>query len=187
MLSVLILSAYALFESGYRDQFFMREQNEAVEQARRGMRVMIKEMREAADGDNGAYPLELADDYELIFYSDIDVDAITERVRYFLENDQLKKGVTKPIGSPLVYDPDDEKVVNIVDFVVNAGEGEPVFSYYNGDYPGDVVYNPLDTPAALVDVQLVKVYLLVNVNPLKVPDNVALTSFVQMRNLKDNL
>ncbi len=60
------------------------EESVAIDEARRGIETMLKEIRAANTGDNGAYPIERADDKQFIFYGDIDDDGATERVRYFL-------------------------------------------------------------------------------------------------------
>lgn len=187
IVAVLMVAGATVATSGFEQQLFMRRQNDALEEAKRGIEVMVEEIREAADGDNGAYPIELADDYTFIIFSDIDVDAITERVRYFVENEELKKGTIEPSGVPLVYNSNDEIVVTVASFVVNQTNTLPVFRYYNKDYPGDLVNNPLSTPATIADVTLVEVRLLVNTNPVKAPDNLQIDSFVQIRNVKSNL
>ena len=69
---------------GYRTFGFSWQQSVAIDEARRGIEIMIKEIREAKTGDNGSYPIVLADDKEFIFFSDVDNDGQTERVRYFL-------------------------------------------------------------------------------------------------------
>ena len=68
----------------YRTHSYQWEQALAISEARRGIETMIKEMREAREGENGAYPIDYAGDKELVFYSDIDNDGRTERIRYFL-------------------------------------------------------------------------------------------------------
>jgi prepilin-type N-terminal cleavage/methylation domain-containing protein len=68
----------------YRTYGYTWQQSVAVNEARRGIEIMVKEIREAKTGDNGSYPIEVAQDKEFIFYSDIDGDGLTERVRYFL-------------------------------------------------------------------------------------------------------
>lgn len=68
----------------YRTHGFEWQQSIAIDEARRGIETMVKEIREARPGDNGSYPIEKAGDKEFIFYSDIDGDGETERVRYFL-------------------------------------------------------------------------------------------------------
>lgn len=183
---VIATTAFTLYRLSFRQQYFLGDLNDAVEETKRAMRVSSKEIREAADGDNGAYPVELADDYIVIFYSDIDRDTITERVRYFLEGEILKKGVTKSSGFPLIYNPAGEIITPIAYHLVNYARGVPAFKYYNGDYPGDAVNNPLATPADLQEMRLVEFNFIVNINPYKPPDDLFLNTFILLRNLKDN-
>lgn len=70
---------------GYRVHSYTFQQATAIGEARKGVETMVKEIREARIGDNGAYIIEKAEDYEFIFYSDIDKDKETERVRYFIK------------------------------------------------------------------------------------------------------
>lgn len=69
---------------GYRAYGFAWQQSIAIDEARKGIEKMAKEIRESRSGDNGSYAIESAGDKEFVFYSDIDKDAQTERVRYFL-------------------------------------------------------------------------------------------------------
>jgi type II secretory pathway pseudopilin PulG len=68
----------------YRTQSYTVEQAVAIDEARRGVDIMANEIRRARYGDNGAYPIEKGAGKEFIFYSDIDADGLTERVRYYL-------------------------------------------------------------------------------------------------------
>jgi len=69
----------------FRTQSYAFQQMMAISEARKGVEQMVKEIREAKVGDDGSYIIEKATDYEFIFYSDIDKDAETERVRYFIK------------------------------------------------------------------------------------------------------
>lgn len=75
--SGLILAAYNIHNHTFK-------QSLAIGEARRGVETMVKEIREARMGDDGSYPIVMAGEKEFIFYSDIDKDGDTERVRYFL-------------------------------------------------------------------------------------------------------
>jgi type II secretory pathway pseudopilin PulG len=86
-IGIIILSMGALaafIVMAYRTYGYTWEQARAIDEARRGIETMVKEIREARQGDDGSYPIEKAEDKEFIFYSDIDRDGDTERVRYFL-------------------------------------------------------------------------------------------------------
>jgi Tfp pilus assembly protein PilV len=82
--SLVIGTVSGLILTVYRSHGFASQQSMAIEEARRGIEIMVKEIREAREGEDGSYPIEKADDKELIFYSDIDNDGKTERVRYYL-------------------------------------------------------------------------------------------------------
>lgn len=69
---------------GFRAQSYNFQQATAINEARKGVETMVKEIRAAKTADDGSYLIEKADDNEFIFYSDIDKDGAVERVRYFL-------------------------------------------------------------------------------------------------------
>jgi len=291
----------------YKTQSYAWQQSLAVEEARRGVKIMVKEIREANNGDDGSFIIEKADDKEFVFYSDIDKDDLIEKVRYFiggvnsgllegervsfgdggycdtafnnflegvitsaslevsLEGDfgmaneyadiyadgqylgrvceagcfdcagnwqgntvfnvidfvqdgavdlradsssyvnnncdwiennhsikarfrlsyeeeiegmshQLKKGVTNPVGSPLEYPSDQENVSIVSSYIRNESF---IFEYFDGD--GNKI---TDYPAKLIDTKMMKVYLVVNVDPGKAPDDFCLESYVKLRNLE---
>ena len=291
----------------YRTHGFTWQQSIAIDEARRGIETMVKEIREARSGDDGSYPIEKADDKEFIFYSDVDKDGAVERVRYFLgtassgnqtqecvsytqggtcsvtfsnflkgtlksaqvkvlvEGDfgasneyaeifaegiklgdicktgctdcagswqgttiydvtlsasdnsiqfladsssrvnpscdwgeinhsmkakfefswteeisgfahELRKGVTNPTDFPIKYPLDQEEISIISAFVRNV---PPIFEYY--DSQGNKI---IDYPARLIDSKLMKVYLVVNVDPNRPPQDFELKSSIQLRNLK---
>ena len=290
----------------YRTQSFAWEQSVAVDEARRGVKTMVREIREARTGDDGSYPIEKADDKEFIFYADIDKDGVTERVRYFIgtvgsgvqdqecvvfndggfcnilfsnffngnlisaqikvsvegdfgwnnkeyaeisvdgvylsnicrngcadcpgtwqgdiisditdqasdnylnilidaDNDvdnicdwidpnhamkakveliweeenpdlahQFMKGVTDPVDG--LYLEENEVVSIISSYVRNA---PPIFEYYDAE--GEII---TEYPARLSDTKLMKLHLIVNVDPDRAPDDLELKSYVQLRNLR---
>ena len=289
----------------YRTQNYTLEQSLGIDEARRGVEIMVKEIRGAAVGDDGSYPIEKADDKEFIFYSDIDGDNKVERVRYFLgtvnsgsqtqecqtslqggtcgvnfsnflqgtltsaqiktslqgdfgasdeyadfsadgnnlgrvcqidctdcpgvwqgattfdvtnqaidgsifflgdanntvdplcpyamkanfefswsENLQgldheFRKGVIEPvedISGQVSYPLNQENIQVMTSFVRNLS---PIFSYF--DENGNQLVN---YPARLIDTKLMKVYLIINVDPNHSPQNFELESYVQLRNLK---
>jgi len=163
----------------YQTQTYTFQQSQAIGEARRGIETMVREIRKANFGDNGFYALEKADNYEFIFYSDIDQDRETERVRYFVEGTSFKKGVINPESFPVQYPVDKEKISVLSAYVRNS---PPIFHYFDGDHN-----ELLPTPARLKDTKLMSVYLVVNVDPNRSPQDFVLESAVQIRNLKTNL
>jgi hypothetical protein len=159
---------------------------QSVEQARGGVDILIREIREAQNSESGSYTLERADDQEFIFYADVDNDEKRERVRYFLDGSDLIKGVIQPTSDiPPTYPAENETVKTISEYIRNGAD--PIFYYYNGDWPLVTEGNPLDTPARLVDTKYMRIFLRINVDPSKIPQEYELSSGVQLRNLKDNL
>jgi type II secretory pathway pseudopilin PulG len=293
----------------YKSHGYSIQQSIAINEARKGIKTMVKEIREAKPGDDGSYPIEKAEDKEFIFYSDIDKDGATEKVRYFLgsvssgsqtqecvsfqdggfcnvnfsnflsggtlesaqvtvsvEGDfgqgseyaeiftdgsfklgnicqsgcsdcagdwqgttvfnvtaqatdddigfaadarssvddicdwidedhsmkvrfelswtesitgadhEFKKGITNPTGIPPQYPQDQEAVTIITSYVRN---NPPIFTYFNGNNQ-----EITERPARLQDTKVMELYLVINVNPKRAPQDFELTSSVQLRNLK---
>jgi len=305
---LIIILLFSMIAMLYTTHSYAWQQSAAIDEARRGIKTMVQEIRQARSGDNGSFAVEKADDKEFIFYSDIDKDGKTERVRYFLgivssgsqtqqcvtfttggsctvnfsnflqgtlksaqvkvsvEGDlgqgseyadiyadgqnlgkvcqsgcsdcagtwqgttvfdvsglaadnfiqltadatsqvnnncnwqephhalkasfelsweeeitagqhELKKGVIKPTSSPVDYPPDQEEVSIISSYVRNS---PPIFEYF--DATGDKI---IDYPARLADTKLMKVFLVVNIDPNRLPQDFELESYVQLRNLKE--
>jgi prepilin-type N-terminal cleavage/methylation domain-containing protein len=156
----------------------------SVDDANANITRLVRELRNARTGDNGAYALVQADDQELIFYADIDYDGETERVRYTLVDTEFTRGIIEPTGFPVTYPSDQEKTNVVAENVRNVTD--PIFYYYNGDWPEDTTNNPLDTPTRLSDTKLMRLYLKVNQTDDTTKDYI-LESYVQIRSLKENL
>lgn len=155
----------------------------AREEARRTLKMITAEVREASPSSIGAYPIAEANSTSFVFYSNIDSDSLKERVRYFLDRTTLKKGVIKPSGNPLSYDPATEAISEVIHDVANGAT--PIFSYYDTNYDGTTP--PLGEPVDIPSIRLVKITILIDKDPLQPPAAIILTTQVSMRNLKDNL
>lgn len=155
----------------------------AQEDARRVLKILSKEIRSMSPSSLGAYPILQAGTSSLIFYTNIDNDSLQERVRYFLTDNTLKKGTIKPVGNPLVYDEDNEKITEIVHNVISTTT--PIFSYYDTNYDGlsPALIQPVDS----LLVRLIKIDLIIDDDPSKLPATLYMTTQVSIRNLKDNL
>lgn len=176
---VISLILWAFIANGYKTQNFAMDQSSAITEAQRGVETFVKELREALPGDTGAYPIETADAQNLIFYADFDRDAAIEKVHYWLDGSDFKKGVTKASGSPLSYNPANEQISILSRYVQNGTD--PIFTYRDGNY------GQLSTPADTNAVKLVHIYLRIDLYPQKAPTNYDLESDVAIRNLKENL
>ncbi len=80
-----------------------------------------KYVSRARVSENGSYPIVSATEDEFIFYSDYDGDGIVERVRYFLEAQQLKVGIIEPdiTQEPASYGDDTETITTVSKYVIN--------------------------------------------------------------------
>ena len=156
-----------------------------VDQTNNFMNNLVRELRTARNADNGAYPLETVNDQEISFYSDLDFDNQTEKIRYFLEGTSLFKGVTKPTGFPVTYPSTQEKLIKLTDYVRNGSAA--VFTYYNGDWPADKTHNPLTLAKRLTETKLIRLYLRLNTQADKQNEDFILESYTQLRMLKNNL
>lgn len=159
-----------------------RLQQQAVEDARIQLERISRAMREARPADTGAYALVDMQPQRIIFYSDVDADEVTERIRYELSGTDLVRGITEPSGTPLSYNVANEQVMAVARGIRNGVD--PLFTYYSGDYPDD--QTPL-SPLDLTEVKYIQFRLLIDVNPDVPPEPIDLRSQVQLRNLKTNL
>jgi len=182
-LAITMVTTYVI--SGYKVNRFAEEQNEAMEHARKGIETMVEEVREAAPAENGDFPIAQADDQSFIFYSDIDVDQETEKVRYSLDGTDLKKGVTQPSGFPATYLSENEVTTVLSMYVRN--DTDPIFYYYDSSWAGIDTNDHLTTPVSPNNVGVIRLNLEININPIIAPQPFILESFVQVRNLKENL
>lgn len=175
-----------LFLKSWDTNKFILEEGIASASVSHTVNKIIKELRGVRQADNGDFPVASGSDFDLKVYIDIDGDTVTERVHYFLDlnTDQMKMGVTKPTGStPVTYPATDDTVTVLAKYIVNESNN-PVFYYYNKNYPGDTTNNPLAVPVKVGDVRLIRVHLLLNIDPIHAPNNINIESFVDLRNLE---
>ncbi len=152
-----------------------------MQDAKRTVSGIANELRTTSISSIGAYALAEAQATSLTFYSNIDSDSLVERLRYFLDGTTLKRGVLKPSGSPLAYNPANEQVSDAVAYVRN----DDIFSYFDENYQG--TGSPLTFPVNISTVRLIQIKLSVDRYPDLPPAAFLLTTKVNLRNLKDNL
>lgn len=158
------------------NQMFNQSRDQALAQntLRKVMDSFAKELRSAQNADTGAYLLVEALEQSIIFYSDIDKDGSRERLHYFLDGIDFKKGVTDP--------PAPEVITTIVSDIRNT---EPIFTYFDENYTG--IEPALAQPVNINQVRLVHMKFTADINPLKPPGPISIETSVVIRNLKTNL
>jgi len=82
--TIISTAVFSIISHIYRTYSFNLQITQAISEARRGMKVMLREIRAADTGEDGSFTIETANATEFTFYSDIDRDGEIERVRYFL-------------------------------------------------------------------------------------------------------
>lgn len=160
----------------YQSNAFILEQTAALESTRRGHTFTLQNMREASYGDDGSYPITIAATSTMTFHGDIDVDGGVERIRLYLQNGTLYRGVTNSNGNPASYVGQPEVREAIASFVRNSAS-TPIFTYYNED--GAALAQPVD----LTEIVSVGVRLDVDLNPNRAPNVFTLSGTSTLRNL----
>jgi len=158
----------------YKTHGYVFQQAMAVTEARKGVSIMVKELREAKTGEDGSYVIEKAEPSEIVFYSDIDKDGEIERVRYYLQGTNLMKEIINPEGLPAQYSsvPEERFLSRYI------GEtSPPIFTYLGED--GEI----LGISIRKKDTKMVEIYLQVEVPNGRFSVKYVLESTVKFRNL----
>lgn len=182
---VLAFGIIGLFVILNRGQDMIFNDYLSVDRTNTTVSKLVKEIRTARNGENGSYVIEDAEEQSVTFYSDIDFDGRVEKVRYYLQGTSLYRAYIDPVGNPVTYPQANEVVQELTDTVQN--DTEPLFYYYNGDWPEDTTNNPLQAPITLADIKLIRVYLRLNARPNNQKGDYIIDSSATIRIIKDNL
>ncbi len=148
------------------------------------LRTMLREMRTAQQGANGAYPLVNVGTSTISFFADPDNNGTIERVSYFLASSSIYRGIIQPSGNPVVYIGTSQINKMIVTNVRNSSS-TPLFQYFDTNYNG--TSSPLTQPVTATAVRLVKINLTLDVDLNRSPTPMTYTVQASFRNLKSNL
>lgn len=150
------------------------------QQIEQTMQLIVPEIRSIAQGIDGAYPIAEATTSTFQFYSDVDRNGSFDRVRYFLSNGTLKKGVIKPTGSPPVYATSSEAITDVVAGVVG---GTTLFSYYDSSATSSTS-NALPSPVDVLRIKTIKITIVANQGTSAKPSLVGAETSATIRNLR---
>lgn len=183
---LLVMVGVTLFQ---RDVFYLNSVQNAsfstIQDARSILRTMTQELRSTAPGGDGSYPVITASTSTLTFYSDVNNDGVSDRIRYFLATTTLSRGVIIATGSPITYNTSNEKIATLASNVRNNASSTSVFDYFDGTYNG--TSSPLAQPVAVSAVRNVKITIILDLDPNRSPTPRTYVTDVTLRNLKDNL
>jgi prepilin-type N-terminal cleavage/methylation domain-containing protein len=151
--------------------------------ARQLIFVFSKELRNVTTAVTGAYALADVSNQQLIFFTDTGTSI--NRVRYYIQNGALYKGLTKPSGNPPIYNLGSEANTLVQKDVANGAS--PLFYYYDGNYngtPGSFLAQPVNpTTVKFIRMNLI-IYKKLNA---KATGTYTVTASGTIRNLKTNL
>ncbi|PIS41363.1 MAG: hypothetical protein COT25_03575 [Candidatus Kerfeldbacteria bacterium CG08_land_8_20_14_0_20_42_7] len=179
LLGVVVVGVGTYTSSSLRTWRLVKEQADAQSNIRASMQPVQSAIREMQNSDNGSFAIESATATEFIFYANVDADDNRERVRLFLQNNELKKGIIDPTGTPATYPVGSEAIDTIASYVHLDGD---LFSFYDEKYTGSE--NTLTFPVNPTDIHLVQIHFLVDKDINDLPPPSELTFQVTPRNLK---
>jgi len=183
-LLVLFLVALATFG---RDLFVFNDRYglsfSADSNAKSALKKLTAELRAAESSATGGFLIEMVASTSLIFFSDPDGDGVRERLRYFIEDRSLKRGLTEPSGNPPVYVSGDEKIQTLIADLLTASS---TFVYFNNDYDGTASSTPLTEPIDVQAVKMARFVFVIQAPSNRAPAPYTVQSEVMIRNVKDN-
>lgn len=176
ILSAVLLESIVRF---YSINSYTISQSAEVDSARRGMELIVRDLREMTFADNGTYPLAVMGTSTIGFYSDIDRDNSVEYVRYVLTGTTLRKYVYNATGTPLSYStttPDE--TISVSANVRNIAQATSTFKFFDDNH---ILSSATST---VTDIRYIEVQLIVNVDPARSPGEFTIRSSAAPRNLK---
>lgn len=181
--SIALGAVFTFILQGMKAQNMNIQQIIAQSDARYTLKKIATELRQAQYSEEGNYPVAEATNNSLIFYADIDSDLQTERLRYYLEGNELKRGKIEPEGEPPKYYSASEKITSLAKHLA-MGETS-IFKYYEGNFTGTEA--SMSLPINLGKIRLIQITVIIDANPNETPPPLQLETEVVLRNLKDNL
>ncbi len=180
LFTVLSLALTESITSFYRFNAYTIAQAYQVNHARRGVEFLVRDVREMTYADDGTFPLALMEPDRIGFYSDIDRDDSVEYVEYELVDTVFEKRIYDATGTPPVYDGTPEEAVTLSEYVQNGLQDIDTFTYYD--------QNGVSASATttVTDIRYVEVRIIVNIDPVRDPDEFMLQSSAALRNLKEH-
>lgn len=155
-----------------------------ADQTRRLANRIAQELRNTVTASNGAYSIATADAQQLTFFSNVDGGTDIERVRYYLSNGKLYRGIVKQSGSPVGYT--GAEVSTVVQNDVANGT-TPLFYYYDENFD-DSTDVPLTQPVSIATVTYIQLNILVyKKTTITTTPYFTVSSGVALRSLKSNL
>lgn len=156
-----------------------------ADQTRKLSYQIMQELRNAITASNGAYSIATVSDQQLSFYANVDGGTDIEKVRYYLSNGKLYRGIIKQSSSPINYNGTETSTV-VQNDVANSAT-TPLFYYYDENFD-DNIDNPLTQPVNIANVTYIKLNIeVLKRNGLSVTAKYTVNAGAALRSLKTNL
>ncbi len=178
--SVLLIALFDAISTFYRINAYTLAQAYEVNSARRGLELIVRDMREMTYSDTGTYPLATMGTSSIGFYSNIDSDKSIEYVNYVLSGTTLYKYIYNATGSPPVYSTTPNETYVVSEYVRNNTQATSTFRYYTDNGL------PASATSTVTDVRYIQTTMIINVDPGRTPGEFTLRSSTAPRNLKVN-
>lgn len=182
--AIFALIMYAVLQSidtFYKFNAYSIAQAYQVDHARRGMDILVRDMREMTFADDGTFPLAVMGPNNVGFYSDVDRDNSVEYIEYELATTTLIKRIYGATGNPPVYGTVPEETHILSEYVQNLNQSTSTFYFYDRN-------GALATASTTVtDIVYLGAQIIVNIDPVRDPGQFMLRSSAALRNLKENL
>ena len=174
LIAILTVVLSAFLSQSLKSYRLKRQSVDLQEKAAHVIREFEQTVRAASD-------VLVASETELKFYRYFDLtSAYPTQVRYFLDSNKFKIGLTDPVGTApnITYPTENERITLIIEDVVNT---DVLFKYYDGN--NTLLTDPVDA----VTVRMVELTISLDQNPGAPPEPIAEQTKINLRNMKDNL
>ncbi len=102
----------------------------ALTNATKATDAIIRDVRSSVYGEDGSLPIVSFGTSSVTFFTDTDMDGRVERVRYFLTDTTLSKGVIEPTSTSS-YPLGTEVIAVLGENIMNGETATPLFRYYS--------------------------------------------------------
>lgn len=176
ILSIVGTVLTVMIVSFYRTNSYIIQEGTAVQSSQRGLSQSLQDLREASYGDDGSYPIANAATSTVTFYADVNNSSSVQKVRLYLSNGTLYRGVTYSSGSPPAYSGAESTSV-VATYVTNS-TSTPIFQYY--DNTGALLASPVN----VAQIASINTTLTIDVDPHRSPIPYTVTGSATLRNLR---
>lgn len=162
----------------YKTNRYVLQEAVAIASTQRVMDATIKTIRAATYSQVGAYPLVSVGANQITFYaSTIAGSTIIQRVRFFVTGTTLQVGTVLPTGNPYTYNPSNEIITFVGDYIQNLTVGTSTFKYFDNTGVEITDYSLIQK------VRFVTMNAVVDVSTTTAPVATVLSSSAALRNL----